>query len=220
RRRNCNVNVWPPAYRFDEISMDSDCGRYLSGGSTWTVYPPSGRPLIRNRPASSVVVDTSRPGLTSRMRMRSVAGLPFGRRTVPAIGGRPPNSVVVLSVIPGGTCAAAGSEKIAERKTRQAAASVAAILGFSMSPSRAPIRSQGAILFRKLRRKLDKRTDQVRIVVRLYVLHHGGHAFKAHARIDRRGRKLGERERAVLILRAVVLHEDEVPDLHGRVAGA
>ena len=59
------------------------------------------------------------------------------------------------------------------------------------------------------RRRLDEVLKEIDVVVRVHALHHGGNTLEPHAGIDRRFRQ--RMQLAVLV--AVVLHEDEVPDL-------
>jgi hypothetical protein len=72
----------------------------------------------------------------------------------------------------------------------------------------------------ELRREQNDVFEEVGLVVRLHALQDGGGAFEPHARIDG-GRGQGfEHVFAGLGLLAVVLHEDQIPKLDGRVAGA
>ena len=72
----------------------------------------------------------------------------------------------------------------------------------------------------ELRGELNNILQQIRFVVRLHALHDHGGAFQSQTRIHR-----GLRQRLKVVLtgfafNAVVLHEDEVPDLHRGIAGA
>ena len=67
---------------------------------------------------------------------------------------------------------------------------------------------------RELRRRKDQVAEQVDVVVAVHTLHHRCDTLEAHARIHR-----GLRQRDHLAVgRAVVLHEDEIPDLDVAVA--
>ena len=69
----------------------------------------------------------------------------------------------------------------------------------------------------------DEPCEEVDLVVAVHALEHGGEALEAHARVYRRSRQWGK----CPVRPAVVLHEDQVPDLHvavpvllGRTGGA
>ena len=61
---------------------------------------------------------------------------------------------------------------------------------------------------------LDQRAEQIDLVIVVRALQHRGHAFDAHAGIDRRPRQVD----ALAAGKLLVLHEDEVPDFDKAVA--
>ncbi len=78
-------------------------------------------------------------------------------------------------------------------------------------PQRDVLLGVGAVLrARQLRRRGEDRLEEVGVVVRVHPLEHGGDPLQAHAGVDRR---LGQRRQGPRRV-AVVLHEDQVPDLH------
>jgi hypothetical protein len=67
---------------------------------------------------------------------------------------------------------------------------------------------------RDVRRRGDQPLEEIDVVVAVHALHDGGDALEAHAGVDGRLRQ----RRQLPVRRAVVLHEDEVPDLDVAVA--
>src|SRR5262249_40071388 len=77
-----------------------------------------------------------------------------------------------------------------------------------------PLRARAIARARPPGHGLDDGLEQVGVVVRELALHDHRDALQAHARVDAGRGQRGERARGV----AVVLHEDEVPDLEPAVA--
>src|SRR6476619_3457385 len=65
--------------------------------------------------------------------------------------------------------------------------------------------------------KFHDRPDKVGLVIRLNMLHDSGHSLESHAGVDGRSGQRRQLEGTVFVLSAVVLHEDEIPDLDRRV---
>src|SRR5215212_8496587 len=66
--------------------------------------------------------------------------------------------------------------------------------------------------------ELNDRTYQIRVVAGLNALQHGGDTLESSARVNRRSRQRIEFVLPGRNFTAIELHEDQVPDLHDRVA--